>query len=461
MKENPYEPSENPYAPPIESPEPVIGAEFAAPPTVTRYGVLAFSVVMAVLLYLDRFAISVATPAILDELRIDKGQMGLAMSAFFWAYALTQVPSGWLADRWGGRVMLTTYVIAWSIVMVGLGLAQGLIGLIVFRLLLGISQAGAYPTTAGFLKNWFPLSRRGFANSAVSMGGRSGGLLTMAITPVLMLLVGTSLGYSTGRWRVVFVFYGALGLVWAIFFWRWFRNTPDEHASCNDSERSLIEHGRPPAPAKGEEPSAAVPWREMLTSGNLWLLSLINFTINVGWIFLATWMPTYLKEVHSVELWLAGAMTAITGLAGMAGSVSGGLATDALVRRYGLVWGRRLPGIIASSGAGLLYAACLGIDNVYLLVVMFAGAYYLIDLGLGSIWSTYQDIGGRHVATVLGFANMCGNFGAAIFAGVIGYLAEGGNWTTVFVISCGSFTVTLVCWLFVDPRIPLTKKSDS
>ncbi len=451
--------NKNPYAPPLDS-QPLVGdANFVTRPTVTRYGVLAFSVVMAVLLYLDRFAISVATPAILEEMRIDKVQMGWAMSAFFWAYALTQVPSGWLADRWGGRVMLTTYVVAWSITMGGLGFAQGLWGLIAFRLLLGISQAGAYPTTAGFLKNWFPLSRRGFANSAVSMGGRSGGLLTMAITPLLMLLVGAITGFSTGRWRVVFVFYGVLGLVWAVFFWRWFRNTPDEHASCNDAERTLIEHGRPPTAAKGDEQLAAVPWFEMLTSGNLWLLSLINFTVNIGWIFLATWMPTYLKEVHSVELWLAGAMTAVTGLAGMAGSVSGGLATDALVRRYGLVWGRRLPGIIASSGAGLLYAACLGIDNVYALVVIFAGAYFLIDLGLGSIWSTYQDIGGRHVATVLGFANMCGNLGAAIFAGVIGYLAEQDNWTSVFVISCGSFAVTLLCWLFVDPRIPLTKES--
>ncbi len=455
-------------------------AENAAPSRV-RFGVLAFAVSMAVLLYLDRYAISVATPAIMAELQLSKTQMGWAVSAFFWAYALAQVPAGALADRWGGRLTLTVFVVGWSVVVATLGFAYGLATLVAGRLLLGLTQAGAYSTTAGMLKHWIPLAHRGKANGAVSMGGRTGGLLAPALTPLLMLLVAQLLGWTSGLWRPVFVAYGALGLVWAWFFWRWFRNTPAEHADCNGAERTMID---PTAAAhssfdgKDGGIALATPWKAILTSRNVLLLGLVNFSVNVGWIFLSTWLPTYLKEVHRIDLVKAGALTAITGLAGMAGCLCGGWATDRLVRRFGLVWGRRWPGLLSACGAAIAYLACLAIAllpgeaalavdasgtttvgfgsaRTLAIVGLLASVYFLADLFLGTTWSTYQDIGGPHVATVLGFANMCGNLGAAIFAAVIGVLAESGQWSAVFAVSAAAFGVAMGCWFFIDPRVPI------
>jgi len=492
-------------------------------PTFIRYAVVAIVVAMAVLLYLDRFALSVATPAILTELNLNKEQMGYAIAAFFWAYALAQVPSGWLSDTLGARLTLAIYVVAWSLAIAMLGLVNGLMGLIVWRMLLGLGQAGAYPTAAGLLKNWIPLTSRGLANSAVSTGGRCGALLANAMTPPLMTLAGVLLAMSTGQWRAVFVLYSVLGLVWAVVFALWYRNSPREHRWCNEAEVDLIESGQGgtnrrglahfaesaeqnvPVPFSADEsrwgraqsgeslsvgrvptenrklktenlpvpvpfsadgvesaakndkrpdtPRPPLPWREMLTSRNMWLLCAINFLVNVGWIFLATWLPTYLKEEHTAPLWLAGILTALTGLAGMCGGLSGGYLTDRLVARYGLVWGRRLPGIIATGAAALLYYDTLAFPkSLYILVAMFAAAFFAIDLGLGSIWSVFQDIGGRNVAAVLGFANMCGNLGAALFAIIIGMLADRGSWTLVFVFSSISFVLAMTCWFFVDPR---------
>jgi ACS family glucarate transporter-like MFS transporter len=419
--------------------------------------VLGITVAMAVLLYLDRFAISVATPRMLDELHLDEEQMGRAVSAFFWVYALAQVPAGWLADRWGGRRMLTLSMIVWSTAMIGVGLAGSLAVLVGMRALLGIGQAGAYSTSAGYLKNWMPIERRGFANGSVSMGGRAGGLLAHLVTPHLMALAGVW-GYVTGQWRVVFIVYATLGFVWAVGFWRWFRNTPAEHAGCNAAERALIAEGA----ATATSPTRVnVSWRWLVRSRNLWCMCLINFAVNVGWIFLVTWLPTYLTKVHGMSEKMSGMLTAIGGLAGMAGCVFGGLATDFLLPRIGLRWARRLPGILAASVALSAYLAASTIDGVYVLVGMFAIVYFFADVGLGTTWAVYQDIGGGQVATVLAITNMCGNLGAAACSQAIGSLAKHGQWDAVFMVSAASLGVALVSWFFVDPTVSIVPPAEA
>jgi len=196
-------------------------------------------------------------------------------------------------------------------------------------------------------------------------------------------------------------------------------------------------------------------WRGMIT---MVMMCFINILVNVGWIFLATWMPLYLKEVHGLTETFAGLMTSFSGLAGMGGSLCGGLLTDALVRRLGLTWGRRIPGMLAGGLSGLLYLGCLNASNVWVYVGFFIIISFVIDMGLASIWSVYQDIGGKNVATLLGTANMCGNLAAAIFATRIGILAEANQWRTVFLYSCVSLFFVAVCWMFVNAGIPMLKE---
>src|SRR5262249_44042364 len=158
---------------------------------------------------------------------LNKEQLGRSsFFAFFFAYALMQVPAGWLSDTLGARRTLVLYVIGWSLATMLLGLANGLMAITLVRLLVGVTQAGAYPAAASLVKRWIPASARGRANSSVSMGGRLGGLIAFFLTPMLMVLVGQWLAWETGRWRLVFAFYGSLGLVWAALFWRLYRDSP-------------------------------------------------------------------------------------------------------------------------------------------------------------------------------------------------------------------------------------------
>ena len=428
------------------------------PPTRVRYGVLGFSVGMAVLLYLDRFALSVLTPALCDELRCTREEFGSAVGAFFLSYALAQLPAAWLGDRWGGRITLTAYVAVWSAAMGGLAFAKTLGAIVALRLVLGLGQAGAYATTAAFLKRWFPLSQRGFANGSVAMGGRAGYLLANLLTPPLVGLFVYLLGGETLGWRATFILYAALGWIWCVAFYRWFRNTPAEHPRCNEAERQLIQADEVQQSTGVATATKKFPWRGLLRSRNVWLLCIINFCINVGWIFVAAWLPDHLVSVYALTSVHAGLFTAATGLAGMAGCLSGGWITDRVVRRFGLVWGRRLPALLACGGPALAYVGCVLTDNLVVLLLLLGSVWFLADLWNAAAWSTYQDIGGVHVGSVLAIGNMCGNLGAAVFSKAIGHFADTKEWSAVFAISAASFTVALACWLFVNPRVPVESR---
>jgi ACS family glucarate transporter-like MFS transporter len=455
MNLNPYQSS----AAPAEQVGPL------ALPTRVRLLVVAIVTGMSVLLYLDRFAINAATGAILTDLQLNEEQFGRAVGAFFLAYALMQVPCGWLSDAFGGRATLALYVVGWSLCTIALGFANGLLAITLLRVLLGVTQAGAYPAAASLLKQWIPVQERASANGSVAMGGRAGGLAAFALTPILALAAGQALGIQTGQWRVVFMSYGMLGLVWAAAFVWFFRNSPREHRWCNAAEARLVEGGLD----TGKSKRTALPIVAMLTSKNLWLLSISGFLVNIGWIFLSGWLVHYLTVRFGTSLEatvgpkrvVAGLCTALTALGGVSGSLLGGFIADACRRRFGPIWGRRIPGMAAGSLAACTYLLSQYATNVWTFTAAMVLISFLVDLGLGSLWATYQDIGGRHVASVLGFANMCGNLGAAWFGYYIGVFAKADRWNTVFLISAAALFGMAFSWLFVDPTQPITREEST
>ncbi len=156
-------------------------------PTFVRYFVVIATFLTAVLLYLDRFCMNFAQQYVKEDLGLTKQQIDWCMSAFFATYALAQVPSGGLTDRFGPRVMLTLYVLAWSFFTAAMGWVGGIVGLLLVRMAAGASQAGAYPTAARIVGHWVPLGRRGLASSAIALGGRVGGAAAPVLTALLVI----------------------------------------------------------------------------------------------------------------------------------------------------------------------------------------------------------------------------------------------------------------------------------
>ncbi len=443
-------------------------------PTSVRYLVVGLGFLMAVLLYVDRFAIAPIATTIIRDLDLDDERFGRAVGLFFFAYALFQVPAGWLSDTLGARWTLALYMLGWSIATVGLGLAGGLIAISAMRIVLGITQAGAYPAAASLLKRWVPPGSRARANTIVSMGGRGGNLLAQFLTPILALAARQLLGWQSGGWRVVLALYGSLGLVWAALFLWLYRDDPAGHPWCNAAERELIGSDRSP----GHSPSGSAPREEpgrlersfllsALTSPDLWLISAMGIAVNIGWVFLVTWLPRYLVARHGSALAayvdspevLAGTLTALTGLGGMIGSIAGGAAADYFVASYGLKWGRRMPGLCAGFIVCAMYLVAMRLSNVWLVVGLMFAISFTIDFGLGASWASYQDIGGRQVATVLAIGNMFGNLGAAAFGWYIGALAKSDNWSAVFLIASLAMAFYASGWLFFDATRPVVREA--
>lgn len=576
-------------------------------PTIVRHAIIGVTTLMAVLLYLDRFAVGIATTYIGQDLRMSQTQMSWFLSAFFWSYALGQVPAGWFSDRFGARRMLTLYILAWSVFTGWLGFAYQIWLILLLRLLCGLSQAGAYPTAGGLIRVWFPLSGRGVASSIVALGGRAGGVLAPILTAWLivhfshdadptrfehadivddrnfamafraepnsaraaiverlqsrfpdslrtplndeiesrlaaknlqslpafdskakwfeelidhvakqlkvssiyegidltrlklapearaLLQKQAELGslapdellklnrlvteaafpnvikqFRGAGWRPTMIAYGLIGIIVAIAFFVVARDLPALHPWCNSSECQFIESGSEPVAIEVGHPP--FPLTEILTNLGLWGNSLMQAFTNIGWLFVVTWLPRYLDQVHGVPLKWQAIMTAIPTGAGILGMYLGGWWTDLATQYGGRKWGRRLPVLATRFGAGLGYAICLTLSICcvpgsgwlpWAYVAALCLMAFSVDMGNPAVWGYAQDVGGKFTGSVLGWANMWGNLGAAvaplIYNSVLGEHPRTSDWTAMFGICLLAFVLSGLCSLVMDSTKPLSR----
>lgn len=383
------------------------------------------------------------------QVRISKQQIGSILGAFFFTYALFQVPAGWISDRFGARRILTGYIFVWSLLTGLTGLVVGSTGLLMARLGVGFAQAGAYPTSSAVIRRWVPLNARGTASSLVSFGGRLGGTTAPFLTMLLIASVG---------WRQTLWIYGFTGVLISVLYYWVVRDRPAEHRKCNAAEQQKI--GQPLDDRRPELRDILQMLKACTLSRSLWLNSLGQFCINVGWAFLVTWLPTYLKEVQNVPEQQGAFMVSLVLAMGMAGQLIGGKATDWSVRKFGLRFGRVLPISVANITAGLAYLACLSLDSAWGIVACCAVVSMMTDVGNPSIWAFMQDVGGRNTGAIFGWANMWGNFGAAASSKMVPLLlaygaSDGTGQSLVFVACAGAFFVAGTAALGMDATKPL------
>src|SRR5439155_19094471 len=140
-------------------------------PPAGRAQAIGVTALAALWLYIDRVSFSTLADPIRADLDVDSGRMSYVLGAFFLTYALFQIPVGVLADRYGPRLVLTLCVVGWSAATAATALADGFLGLVAVRLLLGAAEAGAYPAATGLVRNWTAPRERGRFSSVVTLGG--------------------------------------------------------------------------------------------------------------------------------------------------------------------------------------------------------------------------------------------------------------------------------------------------
>ncbi len=410
----------------------------AAAPTRARHLVVGLTLILTAIAYLDRVCISTASRAIQLDLRLTDAQLGYVFSAFTFAYAVFEVPSGWLVDRFGPRLMLTRIVVWWSAMTAATGLAGSFAGLFTLRLLFGVGEAGAFPGLARAYARWLPARQRGRAFGLAVMTGVLGGAITQ---PLVVELLGLT------TWRRAFALFGCVGLAWAVAWYVWFRDDPREHPGVGPVELALIGGA---AEAAVHPP---VPWRRLLRSRSLAGLCLMYGGTIYGWYFYLTWLPQYLQRARGFDLRHAGFLSALPLVSIAAGVMGGGWASDRLTRRHGARLGRRLPGLVGLPLAAVAIVVAILAPDPRTAALALSCAAGLAALGVAAAWALCLDVGGRHAGVVTGAMNGCGNLGGAVSPLVVGVCLERwGSWNLPLVTVAAFYLLAALAWLLIDPE---------
>jgi sugar phosphate permease len=426
-----------------------------ARPTRVRYAIVAVAALAAMWMYIDRVCFSTLSTPIGEELGINKSDMSWVLGAFFFTYALFQIPVGSLADRFGPRIVLTVAIAAWSICTAATSIAGGALALLAVRLCLGACEAGAYPGSAGLVRRWASATERGLLSSIVAFGGRIGGAVAPFLTAFAAITLLGDPDTKTQNWRGVFLLYGALGLIAAAIFWLVTRDSPAKHPWANEAETARV----PPAP---KAPRDAANWLQrigaLIYSPNMWLFGVSQFCVNVGWAFLITNLPGYLNERFAVELKEVGQMQTVALTIGCIGMALGGLFADLMYRSFGPRWGRSVPIAGVLFLCAVTYVVATQMPSPWLVIVCLAMMAFLVDLGVPAIWAFAQDVGGRYVGSALGWGNMLGNFGAAASPILLRFIRQEFGWNVAFFLCAGSFVIAGICGLCMNAMIPVARE---
>jgi MFS family permease len=432
-------------------------------PTRQRYVVMAYLCVLSFLTYFDRICIMRAQADIQADLLIDDYEMGLILGAFWLAYALFEIPGGWMGDRYGARRTLTRIVLAWSLFTVLSGSATSFMTLLLWRFLFGAGEAGAYPNMARVQSQWLPVASRARAGGLLWLLARWGGAFSPLIFGVMLrsfdsagfrtLLASLNLPADIPAWRMAFWAAGLVGAIWCVSFYLWFRDDPADKPAVNDAELALIKGPKADDVQKASHHMPGSVWLDLLTSRSLWAMGFLYVLGSFGWSFFASWTPRYLKEVHGVGFDQSELMTGMPLFFGGISCLLGGALSDWLVRRTGRRWlGRAVFPMVGYTTAALAMYRLPFAENSDQATVLMCVAAAAFDFGQGANWATIVDVGGRFAGTATGFINTLGNavnylqpvIGAMIFTAY--------GWNALFVVYSCFFLGAATMWLFINPN---------
>lgn len=375
-----------------------------------RGGVLILLCSLSAITFLDRLAIAVTEPGIRADLRLGPDKWGWVLSAYVLANALFEIPSGARGDRRGQRSELTRIVFWWSGFTIATGWCRSFLQMVSARFLFGLGTAGAYPNASGVVAKWFPHEEHSRAQGFIWAAGRMGA----ALAPLLLVPLERTCG-----WRSVFWVMGAVGIVWAITWWMWFRSEPVDRILIAKRQASDIA-AQPVVVSTRTE----IPWRQLLALPQLWLIMAAYFCYAWGSWFFFGWFTTWMVRGEGFSVTQMGVFASFPFVMAMFGNLIGGTLGTRLVLKMGDVSAYRW--VTASClvvGAALLLAMSIARGHTAV-VVLTTASFGVMDLMLPSAWAMCMGLGGRCGGTATAMMNTAGNLGGWVSALVFGYVVK-------------------------------------
>ena len=391
-----------------------------------RWGIILLLLLSVCINYVDRGSLSVAAPVMAEQFSLSDRRLGYLLSAFFWSYTAFQLVVGWLVDRYDVKWVYAVGFLVWSLAMASTGLANSFTALVAARLVLGIGESVFLPSVSKIVVRLFPAEGRGLPNALVDVGTKIG--------PGLSTLVG-GLWIARYGWKALFIIVGLASLLWLL---PWLYSVPS-------------------APAQKERQRASGPnLLQILSRRETWGTSLGMFALGYVWIFLLTWLPSYLvrERNYSLERMALFGSLPFWGMA--LASLSGGWASDRWIARGSTQTRVRKTFAVAR----LLLCALLMLPAAVVASQSLSLAFLIascVSLGLftSNVWAITQTLAGAEAAGKwTGFQNFIGNIGGVISPVIAGWIVEQTqSFFLAFAVAAVILVLGAACYLILVPEI--------
>lgn len=427
-----------------------------------RYFLAFWLFVLSGVAFLDRTNISIAGLQISHEYGLGNQRLGWIFSAFLIGYAGFQLPAGWLSARFGPRRVLTLGVMSWGVATVLTALLPtkipyAVVLLIGIRFILGAGESVIYPAANQFVARWVPVQERGFINGLIFAGVGAGSGLT---PPMLTWLI------THHGWRAAFWFSAIVGFVVGAVWWRFSRDTPEEHPSMSAEElieiRDGLSAGTLPVPASSDNKDSGtkISWRAIFHRRDLPALMVGYFSFGyVAWIFFS-WFFLYMAQVRGFDLKSSARYAMLPFLSMTFFCLLGGMLSDRLTARYGLRVGRCGLASVALVLTAIFLVLGSQVHSPQLAGFILAGGAGALYLSQSSFWSVSVDIAGGSSGVFSSMVNTGGQIGGAVTASLTPWVAQRYGWTTSFAIASILAIIGAICWMTVHPERPLVTESE-
>jgi ACS family glucarate transporter-like MFS transporter len=411
--------------------------------------------VLSAISFLDRTNISIAGLQISSEYGLGNQHLGWIFSAFLIGYAGFQVPAGWLASRFGPRLVIALGVVWWGVAtalttLIPPGIPQAVLLLIGIRFALGAGEAVIYPAANQFVARWVPVQERGFVNGLIFAGVGAGSGLTPPLLAWFILHHG---------WRSAFWFSAIIGVVAGAVWWWYARDTPEEDPTVSPSELKTIREGIAETTASPDGDGSApvvISWSAILRRRDLLALIVSYFGFGyTAWIFFS-WFFLYMAQVRGFNLKASAMFSMLPFLSMTVGCLGGGALSDRLTHAYGLRVGRCGLAAVAFLFTAVFLVLGSRVQSPQLAGVILAGGAGALYVSQSSFWSVSADIAGRSSGVFSSMVNMGAQIGGAVTASLTPWVAQRFGWTTSFAIAAALAVVGAGLWMTVHPERPLS-----
>lgn len=397
--------------------------------------------------YIDRVNISIAIIPMAEHFGWSATQKGFVLSSFFIGYMLGQIPSGWLANRVGGRWTLGAALLIWSLftAITPMAAMAGFSALILARIVMGMGEAATFPASYNLFAKWIPKQERSRAVAFTLSGIPIGTVLGLALSGALVAQFG---------WPSVFYVFGAVGIVLAFFWFIVIHDSPARHPGISPAEREHIAAGVQLAATEARTP---LPIGQLLRAPAFWALVVNHFCSNWILYVLLSWMPSYFREVQHLNIAKAGFAAAAPWLSMFVmANLSAWIADEMIRHGVSVSFVRKLmqAGGLLGASAFMLLINQVGTPTQAILIM--CGALGALGLTWAGYAPNHLEIAPKHADILMGVTNTAGTLPGIIGVAVAGWMLDTtGSYVSVFLLAAGITSVGALVWILFSKSTPI------